>query len=224
MLELGWCSSFLQLQRTGLLSSCGVWASHCGDFHCCGARALGTRKSTVTAPGLQSTSSVVVAHGPSCSTACGIYPNQGLNPCLLHWHVDSLPQSHQRSPIFHIFISQKPGCTLHLMPGESTASVYIAACLEKTRAPLMNDDILNSWNTVIKKASVYCITQIISFSHHNPSRVEILLSLPCRRGNWSEPWKWKSLSCVQLFVTPMDYIVHGILQARRLKWVAFPHG
>ena len=28
--------------------------------------------------------SVVVAHGPSCSTACGIFPNQGSNPCPLH--------------------------------------------------------------------------------------------------------------------------------------------
>ena len=28
--------------------------------------------------------SVVVAHGPSCSTACGIFPDQGSNPCPLH--------------------------------------------------------------------------------------------------------------------------------------------
>ena len=34
--------------------------------------------------------------------------------------------------------------------------------------------------------------------------------------------KWKSLNCVLLFVTPMDYTVHGILQARILTWVAFP--
>ena len=33
--------------------------------------------------------------------------------------------------------------------------------------------------------------------------------------------KWKSLSCVQLFATPWTYIVHGILQARLLEWVAF---
>ena len=33
--------------------------------------------------------------------------------------------------------------------------------------------------------------------------------------------KWKSLSCVWLFVTPWA-IVHGILQARILEWVAFP--
>ena len=34
--------------------------------------------------------------------------------------------------------------------------------------------------------------------------------------------KWKSLSCVQLFATPVNYTVHGILQARILGWVAFP--
>ena len=32
----------------------------------------------------------------------------------------------------------------------------------------------------------------------------------------------KSLSRVQLFVTPGTYTVCGILQARILKWVAFP--
>ena len=33
--------------------------------------------------------------------------------------------------------------------------------------------------------------------------------------------KWKSFSCVWL-CNPMDYTVHGILQARILEWVAFP--
>ena len=28
-----------------------------------------------------------------------IFPNLGSNPCLLHWQVDSLPLSHQKSPI-----------------------------------------------------------------------------------------------------------------------------
>ena len=35
-------------------------------------------------------------------------------------------------------------------------------------------------------------------------------------------WKWKLLSLVWSFATPMDYTVHGILQARVLEWVAFP--
>ena len=33
--------------------------------------------------------SVVVAHGLSCSAACGIFPDRGSNPCSLHWQVDS---------------------------------------------------------------------------------------------------------------------------------------
>ena len=42
--------------------------------------------------------SVVMAHGPSCSVACGIFPDQGSNPCPLHWQADSQPLRHQGSP------------------------------------------------------------------------------------------------------------------------------
>ena len=42
--------------------------------------------------------SVIVAHGPSCSAACAIFPDQGLNPCPLHWQADSQPLRHQGSP------------------------------------------------------------------------------------------------------------------------------
>ena len=44
--------------------------------------------------------SVVVAHGSSCSAACGIFPDQGSNPCPLHWQADSQPLRHQGSPGF----------------------------------------------------------------------------------------------------------------------------
>ena len=30
-----------------------------------------------------------VAHGLSCSVACGMFPDQGSNPCPLHWQADS---------------------------------------------------------------------------------------------------------------------------------------
>ena len=46
--------------------------------------------------------SVVVALGPSCSAACGIFPDQGLNPCPLHGQADSQPLRHQGSP--HVLI------------------------------------------------------------------------------------------------------------------------
>ena len=42
--------------------------------------------------------SVVVAHGPSCSATCGIFPDQGSNPCPLYWQADSQPLHHQGSP------------------------------------------------------------------------------------------------------------------------------
>ena len=32
---------------------------------------------------------VVVVHGFSCTAACGIFPDEGSNPCPLHWQVDS---------------------------------------------------------------------------------------------------------------------------------------
>ena len=54
--------------------------------------------------GSRRTASVVVAHGPSCSVACGIFPDQGSNPCPLHWQADSQPLRHQGSPE-HVFLN-----------------------------------------------------------------------------------------------------------------------
>ena len=54
--------------------------------------------SVVVAHGLQSAGSAVVMHGPTCSAACGIFPDQGSNPCPLHWQADSQPLRHQGNP------------------------------------------------------------------------------------------------------------------------------
>ena len=37
-------------------------------------------------------------HGLGCSAACGIVPDEGSNPRLLHWEAGSLLLSHQGSP------------------------------------------------------------------------------------------------------------------------------
>ena len=50
--------------------------------------------SVVVVPGLKSTGSVVVVHRLSCSAACEIFLDQGLNSFLLHWQADSEPLSH----------------------------------------------------------------------------------------------------------------------------------
>ena len=57
--------------------------------------------------------SVIVAHGPSCSTACGIFPDQGSNPCPLHWQADSQPLRHQGSPT-HMFCVKQLACIISL--------------------------------------------------------------------------------------------------------------
>ena len=68
-------------------SGCCAQVSHCGFFSCCRTWALGLMGS------------IVAAHELSCSVACGIFLNQGSNPYLLHWQADSLPLSHQGSPL-----------------------------------------------------------------------------------------------------------------------------
>ena len=47
--------------------------------------------------------SIIVAHGLSCSAACGIFPDQGSNPCPLHWQADSQPLHHQGSLTMYLF-------------------------------------------------------------------------------------------------------------------------
>ena len=86
-----------------LLQSMG--SRHAG-FSSCGARALGTWAS------------VVVAHGLSYSAACGILPDQGSNPCPLHWQADSQPLRHQESPriCFFSFCSLLHRSALSLCP------------------------------------------------------------------------------------------------------------
>ena len=57
-----------------------------------------SRSLLLQSTGSRCAGSVVVAHGPSCSAACGIFPDQGSNPCSLHWQADSQPLHHQGSP------------------------------------------------------------------------------------------------------------------------------
>ena len=83
------CEGFLQLRRAGATLHRGAQASHCRGLS---LRSTGSRRA----------GSIVVAHGPSCSAACGIFPDQGSNPCPLHWQADSQPLRHQGSPVFNV--------------------------------------------------------------------------------------------------------------------------
>ena len=80
------CEGFLQLWQAGATLHRGARASH-------------YRGLSLWTTGSRRAGSVIVAHGPSCSAACGIFPDQGSNPCVLHWQADSQPLRHQGSPV-----------------------------------------------------------------------------------------------------------------------------
>ena len=63
-----------------------------------------SRPPLLQSTGSRRSGSVIVAHGPSCSVACGIFPDQGSNPCPLHWQAGSQPLRHQGSPSMHFLI------------------------------------------------------------------------------------------------------------------------
>ena len=80
------CEGFLQLRRAG-----GHSSSRCAGLSL-------SRPLLLRSTGSRHAGSVIVAHGPSCSAACGIFPEQGSNPCPLHRQADSQPLRHQGSP------------------------------------------------------------------------------------------------------------------------------
>ena len=89
---------FSSYEEQGLFSSCRAQVLVASASLVAEHGLQGTRALAVAVPGLQSTGSIVVAHGLTCSTPGGIFPEQGSNSCLLHWQVESLPLSHQGSP------------------------------------------------------------------------------------------------------------------------------
>ena len=65
-----------------LLSVTSLFAEH--RLWVCGLQQLQHTGSVVVTCRLQSLRALEVVHGLSCSVACGIFPDQGLNPCPLH--------------------------------------------------------------------------------------------------------------------------------------------
>ena len=47
------------------------------------------------------------AWGLNCPVACGIFPDQGLSPCPLHWQAGSSPLDHEGSPTYSINATTK---------------------------------------------------------------------------------------------------------------------
>ena len=94
------CWVFVSVRGLSLVvASGGQSSSRCGGHSSsrCAGLSL-SRPLLLRSTGSRRAGSVIVAHGPSCSAACGIFPDQGSNPRALHWQADSQPLRHQGSP------------------------------------------------------------------------------------------------------------------------------
>ena len=94
------CWVFVSVRELSLVVASG---GHCSSL--CVGLSL-SQPLLLRSTGSRRAGSVVVAHGPSCSVACGIFPDQGSNPCPLHWQAGSQPLRHQGSPVCLFFNSR----------------------------------------------------------------------------------------------------------------------
>ena len=95
------CWIFVSVRGLSLVAASGGHSSS----QCTGLSLL--RPLLLRSTGSRRAGSVVVAHGPSCSVACGIFPDRGSNPCPLHWQADSQPLHHQGSPLVLFWVHGK---------------------------------------------------------------------------------------------------------------------
>ena len=94
------CWVFVSVRGLSLVAASGGHSSS----QCAGLSL--SRPLLLRSTGSRRAGSVIVAHGPSRSAACGIFPDQGSNPCPLHWQADSQPLRHQGSPNFFFFLQK----------------------------------------------------------------------------------------------------------------------
>ena len=95
------CWVFVSVRELSLVAASGGHSSS----RCAGLSL--SRPLLLRSTGSRRAGPVVVAHGLSCSAACGIFPDQGSNACALHWQADSQPLRHQGSPRYVLFKVRK---------------------------------------------------------------------------------------------------------------------
>ena len=120
-----------------------------------------SRPPLLRSTGSRRAGSVIVAHGPSCSAACGIFPDQGSNPCPPHRQADSQPLRHQGSPpvtFFSInfwlfFLEVSLTCFIvtailfHSSPGFLSSLVSFLSCfIPLTVSYLLSQQRVKSWH------------------------------------------------------------------------------
>ena len=145
--------AFCSCGEQGLLSSCGVQLSHCGDLCSAGSRGSGF-----------SSCSCRVDWAPehslsSCPMACGIFPDQGSKLCPLHWQVNSYALYHRGSLLLN-FLLLLPWCLYKVFCWMKWVSSADQQSMERKRGTLLkwgkiNLPVLEAAEIFVKKASCF---------------------------------------------------------------------
>ena len=120
------CAGSLLLRRLSLVAVSGAALHLSLRASLWWLLSLQSTGSRARAPQLQHVGLEVVAHKLSCPEACGTFPDQGSNPCSLHWQARSQPLDQQKSPDssvlkFYMFVYFFAALGLCYYPGFSLA-------------------------------------------------------------------------------------------------------
>ena len=143
---------------------------------------------------------IVVAPRLSCSVACGIFPDQGSQPCLLHWPADSSPVSHQGSPwkaqsLNHWTAREVPTVSHFRM----SLAVSVAVGVAKDRGPFSKacqraSQPCHSPSGIDLWGSLCSVWSDSSVCHSDKFQVNALPSPPAEVGRWTEEVTFKLYS------------------------------
>ena len=150
-----------------------------------------SRPLLLRSTGSRRAGSVIVAHGPSCSTACGIFPDQGSNPRPPHWQADSQPLRHQGSPSWILRSSLSKFLVKNFREGhvgKSTTTIYLAKCFYKI------------WKFILLETCSFPYKTMASLPGAVSSPTNLLASSQgsCERNSRSGKFGWDNLMFIYM--------------------------
>ena len=159
------CAGFSLAVVSGVYSPAAVW----------GLRIAGASL-------LRSTGSIAAAHGLSCSLACGIFLDQGLNWCPPAWQGGFLTIGPSGKPSACTLKTSVKLCHLVLLFPSSLSTVlkpvmfsvylvwgfYLRKCASSHLWSVLGDT-LRWWVTAVAPGSLYCLPRVSDFHGHHLS-------------------------------------------------------